>query len=446
MRICKLLHYGAKPVFVFDGKAPLLKSATVARRRRAYELQIVNHEKAARKLLLQQQHQQQLQSMSTTATITTTTTVTPVTPTVQQQSSTQTPDRTRQQIDWGDFIFDDDEEERSMDKINAEVLMELPEEVRKELLEDSHYAKRKRKRERLAAPSSPADFCARQLNQLVASSSSLSKKTKSSSPAVKTSGHINSQDQGREYLLLRKTDDDRSRVVDTEKPTKSNIDYRTILLPPRSPQSQLYPVSRVDVLALKNTPLLLDVDKDESAEDDEEWEEVRADVIATSPATPTSKTIENAAARRRSRWQSFLSQASPSIPRNGLEEVQKEMREEVSHLSVLARQQQQHVASQTDEVIKECQQLLRLFGVPFLRAPSEAEAQCAYLESQSLVDAVISDDSDTFLFGGNRVFRNIFDKVRLAPCFKMLSDCSLSKRKRMRNCTRRLSFEVQRSY
>ncbi|KAI5288576.1 DNA repair protein rad2, partial [Ascosphaera aggregata] len=36
-RICKLLYYGIKPVFVFDGGAPALKRETIAARQRRRE-------------------------------------------------------------------------------------------------------------------------------------------------------------------------------------------------------------------------------------------------------------------------------------------------------------------------------------------------------------------------------------------------------------------------
>lgn len=73
----------------------------------------------------------------------------------------------------------------------------------------------------------------------------------------------------------------------------------------------------------------------------------------------------------------------------------------------------------TLEMTEECEELLRLFGIPFVRAPMEAEAQCAYLNSRKLVDAVISEDSDTFLFGATAVFRHLFSASHLTERFLM---------------------------
>ncbi|KAI9222096.1 XPG N-terminal, partial [Blastocladiella britannica] len=50
-RICKLLFWGIKPVFVFDGEAPPLKQATMAERRRRKEGKSHDVAQTARELL-----------------------------------------------------------------------------------------------------------------------------------------------------------------------------------------------------------------------------------------------------------------------------------------------------------------------------------------------------------------------------------------------------------
>ncbi len=65
--------------------------------------------------------------------------------------------------------------------------------------------------------------------------------------------------------------------------------------------------------------------------------------------------------------------------------------------------------------------MLRLFGIPYITAPMEAEAQCAALLSFGLVDGIITDDSDVFLFGGGRVLKNMFNQSKTVECF-LLSD------------------------
>ncbi|KAJ3524620.1 hypothetical protein NM208_g11988 [Fusarium decemcellulare] len=49
--------------------------------------------------------------------------------------------------------------------------------------------------------------------------------------------------------------------------------------------------------------------------------------------------------------------------------------------------------------------LIRLFGFPIHDAPGEAEAECALLQRHGLVDAVLSEDVDTLMFGCTRMIR-----------------------------------------
>ena len=73
----------------------------------------------------------------------------------------------------------------------------------------------------------------------------------------------------------------------------------------------------------------------------------------------------------------------------------------------------------SDRIRTEAQELLRLFGIPYIVAPMEAEAQCAYLEQIQLTDGTITDDSDIWLFGGQCVYKNFFNNNK-----KVLQFCS----------------------
>jgi len=61
----------------------------------------------------------------------------------------------------------------------------------------------------------------------------------------------------------------------------------------------------------------------------------------------------------------------------------------------------------TPSMVEEAKRLLEYLGVPVIQAPSEAEAQAAWMSRAGLVWAVASQDADTLVFGAKRLVRNV---------------------------------------
>ncbi|VDL62722.1 unnamed protein product [Hymenolepis diminuta] len=62
--------------------------------------------------------------------------------------------------------------------------------------------------------------------------------------------------------------------------------------------------------------------------------------------------------------------------------------------------------SQFSRISAQCVQLLRALGVPCIACPGEAEAMCAFLDMENLVDGCVTNDGDVFLYGAKVVYRN----------------------------------------
>jgi flap endonuclease-1 len=67
----------------------------------------------------------------------------------------------------------------------------------------------------------------------------------------------------------------------------------------------------------------------------------------------------------------------------------------------------QATASLKDTMVEDARRLLEYLGVPFVQAPSEGEAQAAFMNSRGDVWAAVSQDYDSLLFGANRLVRNL---------------------------------------
>ncbi|KAK2463436.1 hypothetical protein APHAL10511_004522 [Amanita phalloides] len=115
----------------------------------------------------------------------------------------------------------------------------------------------------------------------------------------------------------------------------------------------------------------------------------------------------------------FISQ----VKGRDIAQVRREIEDEIESLNQQRKAAMRDSEDITQQTIAQIMTMLRLFGIPYITAPMEAEAQCAELVSLGLVDGVITDDSDVFLFGAERVFKNMFNQSKTVECF-MLSDLS----------------------
>ncbi|XP_015130007.1 DNA excision repair protein ERCC-5 isoform X2 [Gallus gallus] len=103
-----------------------------------------------------------------------------------------------------------------------------------------------------------------------------------------------------------------------------------------------------------------------------------------------------------------------------LEELENDLSAEQEMLQSQKQQQERVATSVTGQMFLESQELLRLFGIPYIEAPMEAEAQCAILDLTDQTSGTITDDSDVWLFGARHVYKNFFSRNKYVEYYQYI--------------------------
>ncbi|RMF56207.1 flap endonuclease-1 [Candidatus Woesearchaeota archaeon] len=79
------------------------------------------------------------------------------------------------------------------------------------------------------------------------------------------------------------------------------------------------------------------------------------------------------------------------------------------------RKQASRTSRLTEEMIREAKELIKAFGLPAIQAPSEGEAQAAYIVKKGDAFASVSQDYDSLLFGAPKLVQNLTSSRRKMP-------------------------------
>ncbi len=89
------------------------------------------------------------------------------------------------------------------------------------------------------------------------------------------------------------------------------------------------------------------------------------------------------------------------------EEAAKRLEEAKELAEANLKKYAQATSRLTNDMAEEAKRLLEVMGIPVVQAPSEGEAEAAYINKLGLTWAAVSQDYDSILFGAKRLVRNL---------------------------------------
>ncbi|XP_057301227.1 DNA excision repair protein ERCC-5 homolog isoform X2 [Hydractinia symbiolongicarpus] len=201
---------------------------------------------------------------------------------------------------------------------------------------------------------------------------------------------------------------------------KTTITFDSKILPDSSnkPNDEPAVVSQEEMLSpISPLSKVIDVDADSSkllpmqqSATQEGVDSEEREILPTSSSEITQHNKET----------SFVQQFSNTVAEKTKEELvafQEDLKHEQYELQQNALKLSRQAATVSSEKYQDVQELLQLFGIPYLVSPMEAEAQCAQLDYSNLTDGSVTDDSDIFLFGGETVYKNVFDQNKYTELY-----------------------------
>lgn len=197
----------------------------------------------------------------------------------------------------------------------------------------------------------------------------------------------------------------RNLVLQAESPRQKLLAHadEVTVIEEKSEKNQTQQVYLPDVVEI-------DDDKDVQAEKSVEEEKLVDEEKATDSENANSEAVSLEDKISAGTSVDSSRRASPlPLEEEDLLSLREELKNSQSQLAADIGKFEKQALTISEQIRTDAQELLRLFGIPYIVAPMEAEAQCAYLEEIHLTDGTITDDSDIWLFGGRTVYRHFFN-------------------------------------